>query len=279
MRPKQVAFFCLLTNEKIRGIIYKMSIDMAQIHIIESNLVIENKVFSGSHYAKEEMPDGTKRGTFRSYSLLVDGNNILFKNCVFENTAGRGKDVGQALALYLDGDGITLENCTLRGYQDTLFLAPLPDKEIIPGGFTGPKQFTERKRRTVYFKNCKIEGGVDFIFGGATAYFDNCEFVSVEQGYVFAPSTPSDVEIGFVAKNCIFTAADDVEQGSCYIARPWRNHAYVRLENCYLGEHINPAGFDDWGKTHAHKTVRFVESSSYGEGAQGIRPHYVKRED
>ena len=250
---------------------------MAQIHISESNLTIENRIYSGAHYAKETMSDGTKRGTFRSYTVLVDGDKIRFKNCVFENTAGRGCEVGQALALYLDGDGIALENCMLKGHQDTLFLAPLPDKEIIPGGFTGPKQFTERKRRTVYFKNCVIEGGVDFIFGGATAYFDNCEFRSVEEGYVFAPSTPADVEVGFVCTNCRFTAVDGVAMASCYIARPWRNHAYVKIEGCYLGEHINPAGFDDWGKADAHSTVRFFEINSYGPGAVGERPAYVNK--
>ena len=251
---------------------------MPQIQISESNSVIENKIFSGSHYAREIMADGEKRGTFRSYTLLVDGDNICFKNCVFENTAGRGEDVGQALALYLDGDGISLEDCTLRGHQDTLFLAPLPDKEIIPGGFTGPKQFTPRSRRTYHFKNCVIEGGVDFIFGGATAYFDNCEFVSVEEGFVFAPSTPADVEVGFVCRNCRFTSGDGVKKHSCYIARPWRNYGYVRLEGCYLGEHINPQGFDDWGKTEAHNTVRFSEINSHGPGAEGNRPYYVKGE-
>lgn len=250
---------------------------MPQIHISESNLTIENKTFSGSHYAREDMPDGTKRGTFRSYTVLVDGDNICFKNCIFENNAGRGRDVGQAIALYLDGDGITLDGCILRGHQDTLFLAPLPDKEIIPGGFTGPKQFTERKRRTVHFKNCIIEGGVDFIFGGATAYFDSCEFVSVEEGYIFAPSTPADVEVGFVARNCIFTARDGVGKGSCFIARPWRNHAYLRLEDCYLGEHINPLGFDDWGKEEAHETVRFSEHNSRGPAAGTPRPDYVNK--
>ncbi len=252
---------------------------MKQMHISKSNLIIENKLFSASHYAKEEMGDGTKRGTFRSYTLLVDGDNICFKNCVFENTAGCGKDVGQAIALYLDGDNITLENCSLRGHQDTLFLAPLPDKEIIPGGFTGPKQFSERTRRTFHFKNCKIEGGVDFIFGGATAYFEGCEFVSVEKGYVFAPSTPADVEIGFVATNCRFTAAEGVEKGSCFIARPWRNHGYVRIENCFLGEHINPLGFDDWGKSEAHEVIRFYEYNSYGPGAEGMRPDYVNKKN
>ncbi len=249
---------------------------MPQFHISESNLTIENKVFSGAHYAREEMPDGSKRGTFRSYTLLVDGDNICFKSCVFENTAGCGKDVGQAIALYLDGDGISLEGCILKGHQDTLFLAPLPDKELIPGGFTGPKQFAERTRRVVHFKNCVIEGGVDFIFGGATAYFEDCEFISVEEGYVFAPSTPADIDEGFVCRNCKFTARDGIKKGSCYIARPWRDYGYVRLENCYLGEHINPAGFDDWGKTEAYATVRFFEHNSYGPGSVGERPQYVK---
>ena len=251
---------------------------MPQIHISESNLTIENQTFSGSHYAREDMPDGTKRGTFRSYTVLVDGDNICFKNCTFENTAGRGRDVGQAIALYLDGDGITLDGCILRGHQDTLFLAPLPEREIIPGGFIGPGQFTERKRRTVHFKDCIIEGGVDFIFGGATAYFDSCEFVSVEEGYIFAPSTPADVEEGFVARHCRFTARDGVGQGSCFIARPWRNHAYLRLEDCYLGEHINPLGFDDWGKEEAHESVRFSEHNSRGPAAGTPRPDYVNKQ-
>ena len=250
-----------------------------QLHISESNQIIENKVFTASHYAKEEMSDGSQRGTFRSYSVLVDGDNICFKNCVFANTAGSGREKGQAVALYLDGDGITLEDCTLIGHQDTLFLAPLPEKEIIPGGFIGPKQFTERKKRTYHFKNCVIKGGVDFIFGGATAYFDSCEFVSVEEGYVFAPSTPQDVEIGFVAENCRFTFEGNVGKGSCYIARPWRNYAYVKLENCYLGEHIHPLGFDDWGKAETHKTVRFFECNSYGPGSNSTRPPYVSALD
>lgn len=251
---------------------------MAQYHISEDHLTIVGRTFSGSHFAREELGEGgERRGTFRSYTVLVDGNDIHFKDCIFENTAGRGEDVGQAIALYLDGDDITLESCVIRGHQDTLFLAPLPEKEMIVGGFIGPKQFSERTRRTYHFKKCRIEGGVDFIFGGATAYFEDCEFVSVEKGYVFAPSTPADVEVGFVATRCTFSAAEGVERGSCYIARPWRDNAYVKIVDCRLGEHIAPEGFHDWGKTHAHGTVRFFESGSSGEGAIGERADFVQK--
>lgn len=247
-----------------------------QYHISESDIRIENQNFTGAHYAREEHEDGNLYGTFRTYTVLVDGNNVTFKNCVFENIAGPGEKVGQAVALYLDGDNICLEDCVLRGHQDTLFLAPLPEKEIIPGGFLGPKQFAPRYHRVVHFRNCLIEGGVDFIFGGATAYFENCEFRSVEAGYVFAPSTPEAVDEGFVARNCRFTAKEDVPEASCYIARPWRNFAKVCLENCYLGEHIHPLGWNDWDKKEAHATVNFTEKASYGPAANMARPAYVK---
>ena len=250
-----------------------------QYHISDSNITIENQTYSGAHYGKEDHEDGRKYGTFRSYTVLVDGDNVTFKNCTFENTSGPGEKVGQAIALYIDGDNIHLENCTLLGHQDTLFLAPLPEKEIIPGGFLGPKQLTPRFNRTVYFKDCVIEGGVDFIFGGATAYFENCEFRNVEPGYVFAPSTPENIEVGFVATNCKFTAAEGVPEGSCYIARPWRIHAKVRIENCYLGAHIHPLGWNDWNKPESHTTVDFVEKGSYGPGASKTRPDYVKYVD
>jgi len=247
-----------------------------QYHISESNIVIENQIYSGAHYAKELHEDGRLYGTFRTYTVLVDGHDITFRNCVFENTAGPGKQVGQAIALYIDGNNICLENCMIKGHQDTLFLAPLPEKEMIPGGFLGPKQYEPRVPRTVSFKDCIIEGGVDFIFGGAECYFYNCEFRSVEPGFVFAPSTPENQNAGIVAKDCKFTATETVPKHSCYIGRPWRNHARIRLENCYLGEHLYPLGWDDWNKKEAHKTIEFVEKGSYGPGYSKERPDYVR---
>ena len=250
---------------------------MEQYHIHESDLVLEGKTWSAGFFARMPHPDGRPYGTFRAYTLLVDGDRLEFRNCVFENTSGPQAQAGQAPALYLDGDGIRLTDCVLRGHQDTLFLAPLPEKEIIPGGFLGPKQFAPRKNHTVYFKNCLIEGGIDFIFGGATACFDSCEFRSVEPGFVFAPSTPKDVKEGFVARNCRFTRTENVADGSCHIARPWRNYAKVRIEDCFLDAHISREGFHDWDKPEARETMEFVEIRSFGPGAcpEG-RPDYVR---
>ena len=64
-------------------------------------------------------------------------------------------------------------------------------------------------------------------------------------------------------------------RASCYIARPWREFARVKLINCYLDNHIASAGWYDWGKEDAHGTVQFIESGSYGPGADNAsRPEW-----
>ncbi len=244
--------------------------------ISESNLQLENQTFGGNLSAKMLHPDGRPYHTFRTSSLLLDGNHIRLSNCWIENTAGPGEKVGQAIALYLDGADICLEDCVISGHQDTLFLAPLPEKEIEKDGFLGPKQFCPRTPRLFRFRHCLIEGGVDFVFGGATAYFEECVFRSVEPGYVFAPSTPKGQAEGFVAKNCRFTYGEGVKKHSCFLGRPWRNYGKVRLEHCFLDSHINPKGWDDWGKTNAHGKFSFVEVDSYGPGyVKTSRVEYV----
>lgn len=270
-----------------------------QTFIENSNQVFENQTWSGNEYARRMHEDGRPVHTFRTASVYLFGNHNVFRGCTFENTAGRGEDVGQAIALYVDGDENTFEDCCISGHQDTLFLAPLPPKEFEKDGFLGPRQFAPRTPRTTYFKDCVIEGGVDFIFGGGTAYFDHCTFVSNEPGYVFAPSTPEEVETGFICRDCRFVNGMHVETSesgmdaktyanageharpdcgiaTCYIGRPWRNYAAVTLENCWLDTHIAPAGWHDWNKQDAHETVRFIEHGSNGPGANPAgRPAWV----
>ncbi|MBR1797983.1 MAG: pectin methylesterase [Clostridiales bacterium] len=245
----------------------------------DTDRTFTGETFSGDLYARAIHPDGKSYHTFRTATVLVDGSGLVFEGCTFENTAGSGKEKGQAIALYLDGDDITLQNCIIRGHQDTLFLAPLPIREHEKDGFIGPKKDEPRTRRVFHIKNCVIEGSVDFVFGGATAYFDDCTFISNESGYVFAPSTPQDVKEGFVARNCRFLRTGTVEDESVYIARPWRRYGKVRLQNCYLDSHISKVGFDDWGDESRRSTVVFEEYGSYGPGSEGARrPSWVRHD-
>lgn len=216
------------------------------------------------------MEDGSRRGTFRTYSVLVDTHDFTARNLTFENSAGPGEEAGQALALYVDGDRILFEGCRMLGGQDTLFTGPLPPKEIQKNGFIGPKQFSPRINGRHCYRNCFICGDIDFIFGSATAYFEKCELYSVgrdaeRKGYVTAASTPRGQRYGYVFRSCRFTGNSAGE--SVYLGRPWRDYARTVLIDCYLGPHICREGWHDWDKKEARSTLFYGEYASYGPGA------------
>lgn len=229
-------------------------------------------------YGREIMPDGIKRGTFRTATVRIDAQDFKASHLTFQNDAGYGYKVGQALALYTDGDRCYIEDCDLIGSQDTLFTAPLPEKEVEPGGFRGPGEFRPRTMTRQMFKNCYLQGDVDFLFGSAIVYFEDCEIFSklpegkelpedpaaeVTYGYVTAASTPEAEPFGYVLKNCRLTS--DCPAHTVYLGRPWREFAKTVYLNCELGEHIHPLGWKDWGKTHGH--FYYGEYQSFGPGA------------
>ena len=240
----------------------------------------EDTVLTYNLYARMPSDDIGKLGTFRSYSCLIDTHDVTVRNLTFENSSGKGPDVGQALALYADGDRLMFDNCRFLGGQDTLFTAPLPPKEIEPNGFVGPGQLRPRNSGRHYYRNCYIEGDIDFIFGGATAYFENCEFFSRDIGrevnsYVTASSTPEGQAYGYVMEHCRFTG--NCPPRSAYLGRPWREYAQVVLLHCHIGEHICEEGWHDWNKPQAHDTVLFAEYQSTGPSSDiNKRPGWVK---
>lgn len=227
-------------------------------------------------YAREILPDGAKRGTFRTSTVRIDAQDFKAVHLTFQNDSGFGYQVGQALALYTDGDRCYFEDCALLGSQDTLFTAPLPEREFEKGGFKGPGEFLPRTLTRQMFRNCFIQGDVDFIFGSAIACFDHCEIFSKLPegksfpddgekiyGYVAAPSTPESEKYGYVFMDCKLTS--DCPPHSVYLGRPWREYAKTVFINCELGEHIHPEGWKDWNKPHGH--FYFAEYHSAGPGA------------
>lgn len=222
------------------------------------------------NYANMILENDEKRGTFRSYTMLITADYFTCSNITIANTSGFGKQVGQAIAVYAESDHIHFKGCRILGHQDTLFTGPLPNEVVISGGFTGPTEFAERKLCRQIYTACYIEGEVDFIFGSAAAYFDNCELYSIDRGidpdgYVTAPSTYQNQKYGYIFNNCRFTG--NCPPGTVYISRPWRIYAQTVLLNCELGEHIKSEGFHDWDKTESHETVTYAEYNCFGPGA------------
>lgn len=261
--------------------IYRERITVTRPNITFTGDSADNTVLTYDLYARMTMEDGTKRGTFRTYTCLIDTHDITFRNLTIANTAGPGPKAGQAIALYADGDRLMFDGCRFLGNQDTLFTGPLPPREIEPGGFVGPKQFAPRLNGRHYYRNCYIEGDIDFVFGSATAYFQRCEFFSKNIGqavnsYVTAASTPEGQPFGYVMDSCRFTGS--CPPATAYLGRPWREYAKTVLINCHMDSHICPEGWHDWGKTAARTTCFYAEYNSFGTGAcTDSRPAWVHK--
>ena len=232
-----------------------------QVVIDKPNITVRGGTIEYDLGAYEILDDGIKRGTFRTYTVFVDADNVTFENVRVINS--NGHDEGQAIALMIDGNDFRAVNCLFSSYQDTLFLGPLPESEYEKGGFRGPLENRERVFRRATFEKCLIEGSIDFIFGGGQGYFHDCEIRSLDiqqkiNGYVCAPSTPADETYGFIFDHCDFTAEEGMDD-TVYLARPWRDYGKCMIVNSHLGKHIRQEGYSDWDKEHARKTCEFKE--------------------
>lgn len=173
-------------------------------------------------------------------ALNVFTPRFYAENLTIRNTAG---NVGQAEALYTNGDGHIFKNCIISGYQDTY------------KANTGSRG---------YFTGCRIEGAVDFIYDGGLEWFENCSIVSVaSNGYITAPAeaalTLTDIKYpllsaspfraGLFFSNCELVGASDVAASSVYLGRPWKERCGAMMLNCRYGSHIHPAGWSAWNGT------------------------------
>ena len=209
----------------------------------------EDSVITYSDGAYEMLPEGRKRGTFRSYTAFFSGRRIHLSHLGIRNEAGDGRVVGQSVALYLDVRQSFLEDLHLWSHQDTLFLAPLPEKEREVQGFLGPRCFSERTLNEAVIKNSVISGDVDFIFGGSDALFSSCTMVSLDRGeaingYVAAPCGKKE-DRGFVFSQCKFLS-EGCRAESVYLMRPWREEGKATFLSCFYADHIHRLGFSHW---------------------------------
>ncbi len=255
----------------------KLVIDRPYITLIGDGA--GKSVITYDHYARMVMPDLSNRGTFRTQTLLIHTHDFTAKDLTIENSSGFGRDVGQAIALYVDGDRNSFYHCRILGSQDTLFTGPLPPSAYQAGGFTGPLEHAPKINGRQYYYQCYIRGDVDFIFGSATAYFEGCEIFSQKTdnapaapdpeeqkiyGYITAASTPEGQEYGYIFRRCRLTG--DCPANSVYLGRPWRSFAKTVFIECEMGGHIRREGWHDWDKREAHSTVFYGEYKSRGPG-------------
>ncbi|MBL9214739.1 MAG: hypothetical protein JNG83_04610 [Opitutaceae bacterium] len=184
-------------------------------------------------------PDGRPIGTFRTPTVQIDGDGMVWEDITLANDAG---PVGQALALRVDADRVVFRRCRFLGWQDTVLL----------------------NRGRQYFADCHLEGHVDFIFGGATAYFDRCRIHCRRDGYITAASTPAGAAHGFVFADGRITGEPGVRT---YLGRPWRDFARTVFLRTEMAAVVRPEGWHNWNKPGAERTAFYAEFGSTGPGA------------
>ncbi len=190
---------------------------------------------------QSEGDGGRPIGTFRTYTLKIEGNAITLKNITIENNSAR---LGQAVALHTEGDRLTFVNCRFLGHQDTVYT-----------GVAGTRLF---------FKDCYIEGTTDFIFGPSTAWFEHCDIYCKSNSYITAASTPQEIMYGYIFNKCSISCAPEVTK--VYLGRPWRDYGYTLFMHCTLPAQIRPEGWHHW-REEAKQTARYLEFENTGEGA------------
>jgi pectinesterase len=238
-------------NETVR--IYRSYLTIIGIGLVEITM---------NRYAKERDEAGEEINTFATPTLFLGGTDLVLENLVITNSAGQGEHIGQAIAVYAHCDQTVFRDCTFKGHQDTLFTGPLPPAPRERGAFGGVPLREHHAQYHQLYQHCYIEGTIDFIFGSAAAYFDQCEIRSLRHyenntGYITAASTPEGQPHGYIFKNCFLTAEPDI--APVFLGRPWREYAKTVFVGCQMGSHIHSLGWDNWNNVANELTVSYQE--------------------
>ncbi|EEF46193.1 Pectinesterase PPE8B precursor, putative [Ricinus communis] len=191
--------------------------------------------------------------TFRSATFAVSGRGFIAQGITFENTAGPSKH--QAVALRSDSDLSVFYRCEIRGYQDTLY--------------------THTMRQ--FYRECRISGTVDFIFGDATAVFQNCQILAKrglpnQKNTITAhgrkdPNQPTGYSIQFCNISADIDLLPYANSTYTYLGRPWKNFSRTVVMQSYMSDALRPEGWLEWNGNMYLDTLYYGEYSNYGPGA------------
>jgi len=222
-----------------------------------------------------DLNNGAVGSTFKSASTTVIGDDFYAENMTFENSYNRDKNLktegSQAVALRVTGDRAVFRKIRFLGHQDTLY-ASSKGCESEQGPCHPARQ---------YFADCYIEGDVDFIFGDALAFFENCEIHALAHPTVMLTAQSKhnpEEQSGFVFDHSRISAAPGV--GKVFLGRPWRAYSRVIFVDTYMGAKIDPAGWLEWVHEDMPclQTAFYAEYNSTGPGANPSgRERYAKQ--
>ncbi|EOX92485.1 hypothetical protein QUC31_003664 [Theobroma cacao] len=226
----------------------------------------KNVVFLGDGMGKTIITGSANVGqpgmtTYNSATVGVLGDGFMASGLTIKNTAG--PDAHQAVAFRSDSDLSVIENCEFIGNQDTLYVHSL-------------RQF---------YKKCRIQGNVDFIFGNSASVFQDCivlvapRQLKPEKGENNAITahgrTDPAQSTGLVFQNCLLNGTDEY-MGYYYskpkvhrnfLGRPWKEYSRTVFINCFMEALITPDGWLPWSGDVGLKTLFYGEFGNSGPGS------------
>ncbi|MEU0052442.1 pectinesterase family protein [Streptomyces sp. NPDC006184] len=213
-------------------------------------------------------PGGGTYGTSGSATTTVQADGFTARWITFANDwlrAAHPDITGtQAVAAKVLGDRGAFLHCRFLGHQDTLYA----DSAAL-GVFARQ-----------YYAHCHIEGDVDFVFGRATAVYEDCHFRTLDRtdlaaapyGFVLAPSTAAADPRGYLVLGGRITS--EAPDGSYKLARPWvpssdpTARPMLTVRETWLGPGIDAAApYTDMSAAHPWQRQRFAEYRNRGPGA------------
>lgn len=186
-----------------------------------------------------------------STDAAVAGEGFLARDLTIENTAGPSKH--QAVALRVNADLSAFYNCEILGYQDTLYVHSL-------------RQF---------YRNCLIQGTVDFIFGNAAVVLQECDIQARrpnpgQKNMVTAHGRiDQDEPTAISIHRCKIGATADLNGtlNPTYLGRPWKQYSRTVIIESEIGGAVHPAGWHEWNGDFGLDTLYYGEYENTGPGA------------
>jgi pectinesterase len=216
---------------------------------------VANVILTYDDYAGKLTACATTVGTQNSASFTVNANDFSAINITFENAHPFGvpdNNGQQAVAVLVNADRAAFSNCRFLGNQDTLYLK----------GNGTPKQ---------YFRNCYIDGTVDFIFGSAVAVFDSCVIYAktrtgISSSYITAPNTPNGQTYGYVFRDA--RLPHNTGTTLYYLSRPWPSPSVADTRqktvflNSKISSNIHATGWSTWDANTVTSNLYYGEYNS-----------------
>ncbi len=192
-------------------------------------------------------------------SVVENGRVFTAEESAYLVRSSAFNERGHAIATH--SDRITFENVRARGNQDSIY---------INGG-------------RVYFKDCDLIGGTDYIYGDASAVFDNCKLGAegmTDKAYgatITAANNDAKNPYGYLFYNCTLYNMLDNFTDSCY-GRPWRQEAQITFYKTKLDDKaeigkskagIISEGWHDMSGSKA-ELARFYEYGTYNASGNAV---------